>query len=118
MQNKAATIDEFLAPLSEENRAALEHLRRTIRAAEPGLEEYINYGVPSYRYHGKYLLSFGAGAKHLSFYPGAHPIEMLKDKLTEFSTSKGTIRFTLAKPIPDDLITEIVRIRVEERGGG
>jgi uncharacterized protein YdhG (YjbR/CyaY superfamily) len=118
MQNKAASVDEFLAPLSEENRAALEHLRFTIRDTEPELEEYINYGVPSYRYRGKYLLSFGAGAKHLAFYPGAYPVESLKDKLTEFRTSKGTIRFTPDKPIPDEVVREIVRLRVKERGNG
>src|SRR3954471_6697738 len=77
---KPETIDEYLATLSEEKRAGLESLRRQIRAAEPELEECISYGIPSYRYKGKFIMSFGAAAKHLAFYTGAHPVDALKDK--------------------------------------
>ena len=38
---KAKTIDEYLAGLSDDKRAALERLRKAIRAAAPNAEECI-----------------------------------------------------------------------------
>ena len=45
---------------------------------------------------------------HMSIFPGAAPVEELKQKLTEYKTSKGTIQFTMDRPIPDQLLQEIL----------
>lgn len=90
---KAQTIDELLAALPADQRAALETLRRHIHAATPNLEEYISYGVPAVRLDGKMLVAFGAGKKHSSFYPGAYPIAAHTEELQGYDTSKGTVRF-------------------------
>jgi uncharacterized protein YdhG (YjbR/CyaY superfamily) len=110
----AKTIDEFLAGVSSDKRAALEKLRRTIRAAVPKAEECINYGVPAFRLDGKLLVAFGAGAKHCAFYPGAHPIEAHKDELQVYSTSKGTIRFPADSPLPAALVRKLVNTRIAQ----
>ena len=93
MSAKPQNIDEYLAPLSNETRAALEKLRRDIRSAAPKAEECISYGVPGFRFSGRLLVSFGAAANHCAFYPGAHPVKAHKDELKAYDTSKGTIRF-------------------------
>jgi uncharacterized protein YdhG (YjbR/CyaY superfamily) len=111
---KARTIDEFLAGVDSEKRAALEKLRRTIQAAAPGAVECINYGVPAFKLNGKLLVAFGAGANHCALYPGPHPIEIHKDELQTYSTSKGTIRFSADKPLPVALIRKLVKTRVAE----
>jgi uncharacterized protein YdhG (YjbR/CyaY superfamily) len=110
----AKTIDEFLSQLSTDRRAALEKLRRTIRAVVPSAEESISYGVPSFRLDGKLLVAYGAGAKHCAFYPGAHPIEVHKDELKAYSTSKGTIRFPPDSPLPVALIRKLVMTRLAQ----
>ena len=43
---KPKTIDDYLAGLSDDKRAALEKLRKTIRAAAPKAEECISYRCP------------------------------------------------------------------------
>jgi len=115
MQAKPATVDEYLAPLSAEKRAALEKLRRAIKSAAPNAEECIAYNVPTYRLDGKMLLSFGAAANHCALYAGAHPIKALEAELKGFETSKGTIRFQPDRPLPDTLVRKIVRTRIAER---
>lgn len=60
------TIDEDLAALPDDKRAALEKLRKTIRAAAPKAEECISYGIAAYRQNGM-LVGFGATAKHCAF---------------------------------------------------
>jgi len=113
-RRKPETIDEYLAPLSGEKRAALEKLRRDIRSAAPEAEECISYQVPAFRLRGRLLVAFGVGANHCAFYPGAYPIEALKDELEAYDTSKGTIRFQAGKPLPAALVRKLVRARVAE----
>ena len=116
MQAKPANVDEYLAPLSADKRAALERLRRAIKSAAPNAEECIAYNVPTYRLDGKMLLSFGAAANHCSLYAGAHPIKELAADLVGFETSKGTIRFQPDRPLSDALVRKIVKTRIAERG--
>ena len=66
----AATIDAFLADLPEDQRAALEVLRKQILSAVPEAVEVIAYGIPGFRLRGRYLLGFGAAKKHCSLYRG------------------------------------------------
>src|ERR1700694_1223640 len=59
------TIDEYLAPLSDEKRAALEKLRRAIRSAAPKAEECISYQIPSFRLGGRVFVPGVPGTKRL-----------------------------------------------------
>jgi uncharacterized protein YdhG (YjbR/CyaY superfamily) len=116
MKARAKTIDEYLAVLEEDERAALERLRKTIRAAAPGAEECISYQLPAFRLDGKFLVAFGAAAKHCSFYPGG-VVEEFKDELGDYSVSKGTIRFQPDRPLPAALVRRLVRARIARSDG-
>ncbi len=113
---KFTTPQAYLAALSPEKRAALEKLRRTIRAAAPEAEECISYGVPAFRLKGKLLVAYGAAARHCSFYPGA-VLESLAEELQGYDTSKGTIRFAAEKPLPAALVRKVVKLRLAQRSG-
>jgi uncharacterized protein YdhG (YjbR/CyaY superfamily) len=117
MRAKPQTIDEYLAPLSGDKRAALQKLREAIKAAAPRAEECISYQIPAFRLDGKLLVFFGAATNHCSFYPGAHPIEAHKDELKAYSISKGTIRFPVDRPLPVSLVRKLVKTRIAERAG-
>jgi uncharacterized protein YdhG (YjbR/CyaY superfamily) len=114
MPAKPQTIDEYLAPLSSQKRAALEKLRRAIRSAAPKAEECISYGVPAFRLDGKMLVAFGAATNHCSFYPGAQPIKTYHDDLQDYDTSKGTIRFPPGRPLASTLVRKLVKTRISE----
>lgn len=111
---KPQTIDEYLAPLTDEKRAALEKLRRAIKSAAPRAEECISYQIPGFRLSGRLLVSFGAAANHCAFYPGAHPVEAHKEELKAYETSKGTIRFQAKSPLPATLVRKLVKTRIAE----
>jgi uncharacterized protein YdhG (YjbR/CyaY superfamily) len=116
MSGKPQTIDEYLAPLSNEKRAALQKLRRAIQSAAPKAEECISYQVPAFRLGGRMLVAFGAAAKHCAFYPGAYPVEAHKDELTAYDTSKGTIRFQANRPLPATLVRKLVKAQIAAKG--
>lgn len=117
MAGKPTTIDEYLANLSEDKRAALEKLRKTIRAAAPKAEECISYQIAAFRQNGM-LVGFGATAKHCAFYlMSASMVETYKEELKGYDTSKGTIRFSADKPLPSALVRKLVKARIAENGG-
>lgn len=111
----SAEIDAYLSTLPEDRRAALEHLRQTIRASAPDAVEAISYGVPAFKYRGRPFVSFVAAAKHLSFFVQSPAVmDAHAADLAGFDTSKGTVRFTVDKPIPDDLVRKLVAARIAE----
>jgi len=117
MPAPSPAVDAFLAQVPAEQRAALERLRQTIRAAAPEAEEYIGYGVPAFRYHGRPLVSFGYGQAHCSFYVQSPAVmEAHQADLKKFDTSKGTVRSTAERPLPVALIKKLVRARMKEIG--
>jgi uncharacterized protein YdhG (YjbR/CyaY superfamily) len=108
-------IDDYLAGLDEPRRSALEHIRVLVTAAAPDAEEGKSYGMPAFRYAGKPLLGFHAAQRHLSVHPfSPEAIEAVSDRLAGFDLAKGTIRFTPDQPIPDDVIHELVALRLAE----
>jgi uncharacterized protein YdhG (YjbR/CyaY superfamily) len=114
MAIKPKSIDDYLALLSNEKRAALEKIREAIRAAAPMAEECISYQIPSFRLGGRLLVSFGAAKNHCAFYPGARPIRVHKDELKAYDIGKGTIRFSYENPLPARLVRKLVKTRIAE----
>ena len=110
----ARTVDAYLAPLPPDERAALQWLRRHIKAAAPGAEECISYGIPAFRLDGKILAHFGAAARHCAFYPGAVVQDHLEE-LRDYDLSKGTIRFQPDAPLPAGLVKRLVRAIIARR---
>jgi len=116
-KTKAKTIDEYLAALSDDKRAALEQLRMTIRAAAPKAEECISYQIPSFRQDGM-LVGFGAAANHCAFYlMSSSTVEAHEDELKDYDTSKSTIRFQADKPLPVALVRKLVKARIAQNAG-
>ena len=114
MSSRAETINEYLSRLPTDPRAALEKLRKAIRTAAPKAEECISYRLPAYRLNGRFLVAFGAAAKHCAFYPGSHPIEVHKKALKAYDMSKGTLRFQPNNPLPATLVRKLVKARIRQ----
>lgn len=102
-------VTDYINNLDEPQKSTLAHISSIVKTIVPDSEETISYGVPTFKYKGKYVLALAASKKHLSIYPGSHAIETHEDLLGAFSISKGTIRFTADNPIPDDILISIVR---------
>jgi uncharacterized protein YdhG (YjbR/CyaY superfamily) len=112
--SRPETIDEYLAQLSAEQRAALGRIRRAIKSAAPKAEECISYRIPAFRLGGRVLVWFAAASNHCALYPGASPIEKHKGELEAYDTSKGTVRFPADRPLPAALVRKLVKTRIAE----
>jgi uncharacterized protein YdhG (YjbR/CyaY superfamily) len=109
---KPTTTKQYLALLPEGQRAALERLREQILNAARDAEEHFGYGLPGFKYNDHPMLYLGAAKKHLALY-GSVPTGF-KDRLKDFTVSKGTIQFTPEKPLPAALVKDIVKAKLAE----
>ena len=108
------SVEEYLNDVPTDKRIALEKLRKTIRSLVPKAEEYLSYGMPTFKYNGP-LVSYAAFKEHCSLFPwNATLIKKFVEELKEYKTSKGTIQFTVEKPLPVTLVKKLIKERVKE----
>jgi uncharacterized protein YdhG (YjbR/CyaY superfamily) len=110
-----SAVDAYLAAVPEPARSTLEKMRALIRSTVPAeATEAIGYGMPTFRYKGA-LVAYAAFKNHCSLFPmNASLVEAFKDELKEYKTLKGTIQFTVDKPLPAALVKKLVKARVAE----
>ena len=108
-----STIDEYIATFPAEIQAKLEEMRATIRAAAPEATEKISYQMPTFYLNGN-LVHFAAFKSHIGFYPVPSGIEAFREELSQFKGAKGSVQFPYDQPLPLNLVTRIVKFRVDE----
>ncbi len=107
------SIDEYISQCPEDVQPILTRIRTVIRESAPGAVEKISYQMPAFYQNGT-LAWFGAFKHHIGFFPAGSGIEAFKEELSGYKGAKGSVQFPLDKPIPYDLISKIVKFRVEE----
>jgi uncharacterized protein YdhG (YjbR/CyaY superfamily) len=112
--NKVNSVVDYIASFPDETCKLLELVRATIREAVPAeATEIISYAMPTFYLNGN-LVHFAAYQNHIGFYPGASGIANFQDEISGYKNSKGAVQFPIGKPIPFELITQIVKFRVNE----
>jgi uncharacterized protein YdhG (YjbR/CyaY superfamily) len=110
---KPENIDQYIKGFPNDIQGILEQIRTTIQNAAPNAKEKISYAMPAFEQNG-ILVYFAAFKNHIGLYalPSGH--EAFKEELSLYKTGKGSVQFPLNKPIPYDLISQIVKFRVKE----
>jgi uncharacterized protein YdhG (YjbR/CyaY superfamily) len=112
-----SAVDDYLDGVDPVRRAVLDHVRHLVKGVVPDAEEATSYGMPAFKHKAKPLLGLVAAKEHLSLFPfSPRIIDEIRGQLEGFSLSKGTIRFTAERPIPDEVVRDIARRRVAEIG--
>lgn len=107
------TVDDYIFQFPAEVQEKLHLLRNLIKETVPEVKEKISWQMPTYDLYGN-LVHFAAHKNHIGFYPAPSGIEIFKTQLAEYKSSKGAIQFPMSKPLPLELIGEIVRYRAAE----
>lgn len=106
-------IDEYIAGFPPAIQSILQKIRATIHETAPAAQEVISYQMPTFRQEGN-LVHFAAFKNHIGFYPTPSGIEQFDERVAVYKAGKGSLNFPLDKPIPYDLISEIVKFRLQE----
>ncbi len=107
-------IDDYLARVSDDKRAALERLRAQIRSLVPQATEAISYGMPAFRLGERYFAGLGATKQACSLYIGRVPVQACAHDLAGYRVWKGTVNFCADRPLPNELVAKLVRFRLAE----
>jgi uncharacterized protein YdhG (YjbR/CyaY superfamily) len=112
-----ASHEAYLATLTDEQRACLQHLREVIRGEVPDAEEVISYAMPGFRRPGSKVFSGYAAQKNCGYYPhSGNILKQFASELTGWKWTDGALQFTPESPLPDELICRLVRARLAEIG--
>jgi hypothetical protein len=135
VRSYASTVDEYLAGLSADRRAALEAVRETILAhLPPGFEEGMQYGMISYHVPLDHfanpsngqpvgLAALASQKRYLALYLGCYgdpgEAKWLRERWTatgrKLDMGKSCIRFRRLDDVPLDVVGEaIARTSVED----
>ncbi len=106
-------IDEYIAAFPSEIQAILQQIRVIIKQAAPEATETISYQMPTFVLNGN-LVHFAAFKSHIGFYPIPTGIEAFKNELSGYKMGKGSVQFPIDQPMPLELISRIVKFRVDE----
>lgn len=113
-----AEVDEYLASLDEPKRNALAVLRQTIQELVPDAEECMSYGMPAYKVDGKVIAGFAAFKHHLSYLPhSGSVIPALSEELNEYQGTKGSLHFSVDRPLPRELVERLLAVRMAQARG-
>jgi len=113
-----ASVAAYLAAAPRDKRAALERLRRVIKAAAPTAAERLAYGIVGFKYEGKPLIYIGYAADHCAIYGDSSFLNAHPDLFKRFERTKGSVQFPPDRPISDRLLTRMIKSRMKEIDAG
>ncbi len=99
--------------LPEEVQEQAELLRNTIQKAAPKAEEVISYNMPAYKMN-KVLVYFAVYKHHIGFYPTGSGIAAFQKEISAYKSSKGAVQFPIGEKLPLELISKMVKFRLEQ----
>lgn len=108
------SVEEYIHNFPVETQGILLKFRNLIFNLSSEVEEGISYGMPGYKLHGQPLVYFAGYKKHIGFYATPTGHEKFSEKLSLYKQGKGSVQFPLDKPMPWELIEEIILFRIEE----
>lgn len=111
--SKTTEIDKYIDDFPATTRSLLQQIRTCIQQAAPEASEKINYGIPTFVFHGN-LVHFAGYKNHIGFYPAPSAITAFKKELSLYKGAKGSVQFPIDKPLPLALIRKIVKFRLKE----
>ncbi|HKA59204.1 MAG TPA: DUF1801 domain-containing protein [Gemmatimonadales bacterium] len=111
-------VKKYFDALTPQTRKALKQLREVARAAAPGAEEVISYGIVGLRLERRMVVWYAGFKNHMSLYPMSKAFERANAAAIKAGgyeiSGRGTIRFPLDKKPPAALVRRFVKSRIAD----
>jgi len=107
-------FNDYLLTQPDEFRGRLTELRNLIKAIVPNAEEVFSYQVHCFKQI-YMLVGIGTTKEYCSLYTmSSKLVKQIKDELKGYKISGMTLHFNPGDPLPVDMITRIVLLRLQE----
>lgn len=110
--NRHSLVDSYIASFTGVTRERLEAMRELIHALAPNAQEDFAYKIPAYTLDGKPLVYFAGYEHHIGFYATPNGHEAFKDEFAKYKQGKGSVQFPHNQPLPEKLIADVIKFRV------
>ena len=107
-----ANVDDYIAAQSAAAQPRLRELRGIVRSVLPDANESISYGMPAYT-RDAVRVYFAAAKQHCALYGTSS--DLLAEELGNRRQAKGTVRFPLDQPVPEELVRKLLAVTIEAR---
>ena len=115
--DKPKTVEDYLDRQPESTKKALIELKKCTLKVQPDATELLNYNIPAYALTkgGKreQQIMIAGYQKHVGLYPHPTTMEKFDSELKEYKTGKGSVQFSLDKPLPKDLMVRMIKYRMD-----
>jgi uncharacterized protein YdhG (YjbR/CyaY superfamily) len=109
------SVEEYFDGQTEQTKKALLVLKECILEVEPNATELLNYNIPAYALieNGKreQQIMIAGYKKHVGLYPHPTTMEKFELELKDYKRGKGSVQFPLNKPLPKELIIQMITYR-------
>ncbi|MBK8956809.1 MAG: DUF1801 domain-containing protein [Saprospiraceae bacterium] len=114
--NDFKTVDAYITSFEGKTREYLLQLREIIHECVPNTQELINYNIAAFTLmeNGKReeQLMIAGYKNHVGFYPHPSTMEKFWNQLDGFKKAKGSVQFPLNRPLPKEIINEMIKYRL------
>jgi uncharacterized protein YdhG (YjbR/CyaY superfamily) len=108
-------IDDYLAGVSEPQRAVLLELRNVILELIPEAEECISYQIPCFKVNGKGIAGFAPYKKHNSYFPFSGQVfKAIPAEVADYVTTDGALHFAPDRPLDPALVKRLIEVRLSQ----
>ena len=115
MAQKFTSVDDYIGSFPSDVQEKLQAVREAMRRGAPGTAEAISYGIPTFKLAGRYVIYFAGWKEHIAVYPIPNLDDDLAQQVAPYQSGKGTLKFSLDKPIPYDLIERLAALALAQR---
>lgn len=110
------SVDHYHTAFPDPVQERMQVIRNIIHKIAPGAEEVISYQLPAFKVGKKFLIYYGAFAKHLTL---SNPwsealLKEFEKELAGLNVSKAAIQLPHNKELPVAFIERLVKFRKEE----
>ena len=107
-------VERYIAQFEPEVKDRLTVLRQLFFEVVPDTEESIRYNMPAFTV-GRHHLYFAAYKKHIGFYP-VYGLPEIEEQIAPYRAkgTKDSLHFPHNKPLPVELIKEIIKAKGRE----
>lgn len=106
-------VDLWMLGLSLDTQLKIQTLRSYILSLSKDITETWSYGMPAYKTH-KVLFYFNVYKHHIGLYPHNEAIDVFKNELNSYKTSKGAIQIPIEEALPLELIGKIIQYNIKK----
>ena len=106
--SKAATVDEYLAELTDERREAVARLRSLAKKHLPGFREGMRWGMVNFHRTDNEQVSFASQVEYVALYLGTAVLATHRAAQKGLDVGKGCIRFRTPRSIDWALVSKLM----------